>query len=56
MIGSFSTVDGIGFEADPGTRLALDAGSGLESWGVKDPAVVQLPDGSYLMVDVTVIP
>jgi len=36
--------------------LELDLESGFEEEKVKDPAVVQLSDGSYLMVYVTKIP
>jgi hypothetical protein len=34
----------------------MDASSGQESNGVKDPSVVSLPDGSFLMVYATRIP
>lgn len=55
-IGSISTADGTTWTTDPGTRLAMDASSGNESNGVKDPAVVRLADGTYLMVYATRIP
>lgn len=55
-INSFFTTDGITWEADPGTRLGLDHSSGLESWGVMDPAIIRLSDGTYLMIYVTKIP
>lgn len=51
----FST-DGKVWTVEPGKRLEVDAMSGLESTFVKDPAVVQLPDGSYMMFYVTGIP
>ncbi|MGQ9758992.1 MAG: hypothetical protein ACUVQ5_00235 [Candidatus Methanomethylicaceae archaeon] len=53
---SFFTRDGIVWTADSGTRLSLDTSTGLESWGVKDLAVLRLSDGSYFMVYVTEIP
>lgn len=34
----------------------MDSATGLESNGVKDPAVVELADGQYLMVYVSAIP
>lgn len=55
-IGSVSTADGTTWTADPGTRLSMDASSGQESNGVKDPAVASLPDGTFLMVYATRIP
>jgi hypothetical protein len=55
-IRSFVTSDGYRWEAEDGIRLALDTSSGLEKSFVKDAAVVQLVDGTYFMVYVTVIP
>lgn len=55
-IGSVSTADGTTWTADPGTRLTMDASSGKEGNGVKDPAVATLPDGTSLMVYATRIP
>ncbi len=55
-IRSFFSKDGATWTADPGVRLALDASSGLESKYVKDPSVIRLKDGTYLMVYVTQIP
>ncbi len=56
VINSFFTVDGVTWTPEPGTRLEMDPAAGLESGGVKDAAVAQLPDGSFLMVYVTEIP
>lgn len=55
-IRSYFSKDGTTWTADPGIRLALDASSGLESEYVKDPSVIRLTDGTYLMVYVTQIP
>lgn len=55
-IRSYFSPDGSTWTADPGVRLALDASSGLESEYVKDPSVIRLKDGTYLMVYVTQIP
>jgi hypothetical protein len=55
-IRSFVTSDGYTWEAEPGVRLSLDTSAGLESEFVKDAAVIRLPDGTYLMVYVTLIP
>lgn len=55
-IRSFSSKDGAAWTAEPGVRLALDTSGGLESAYVKDPAVIKLSDGTYLMVYVTQIP
>jgi len=53
VINSFFTTDGVTWIPDPGTRLEMDASTGLESEGVKDAAVVRLPDGSFFMIYVT---
>lgn len=53
---SVFTDDGITWQLDDGVRLEVDESAGLESYGVKDPAVAQLPDGRYLMIYSTVIP
>lgn len=55
-IRSFTSSDGYTWTADDGVRLEPDQSSGLEGDFVKDPAVIQLEDGSYLMVYVTAIP
>jgi len=55
-IRSLFTADGVTWTVDPGNRLELNASNGLESVGVKDPAVTRLPDGRYLMVYATIIP
>lgn len=55
-IRSFTSTDGTTWTADEGVRLELDESSGLESQHVKDPGVVQLSDGTYLMVYSTQIP
>ncbi len=56
IINSAFTTDGERWVTDEDPRLEVDESSGLESDFVKDPAVVRLEDGSYLMVYVTVIP
>ncbi len=55
-IRSYFSADGATWTADPGVRLALDASSGLEDEYVKDPSVIRLQDGTYLMAYVTQIP
>lgn len=55
-IRSFWSTDGETWAAEDGVRLSLDASGGLESEYVKDPAVIRLEDGTYLMVYVTQIP
>ena len=55
-INSMFSTDGEQWEAESGTRLKVDSTSRAESDFVKDPAVIRLGDGSYLMVYVTVIP
>lgn len=55
-IRSLTTNDGYVWMPEPGARLTVDETSGLEEEFVNDPAVVQLPDGSYMMVYVTRIP
>jgi hypothetical protein len=55
-IGSVFSTDGFTWTVEPVARLTLDATSGKESLGVKDPAVTLLPDGSALMVYSTRIP
>lgn len=56
IIVSFFSKDGENWTAEDGVRLALNHTSGYETGVLKDPAVVQLPDGSFLMVYVTKIP
>jgi hypothetical protein len=52
---AFST-NGTSWTADPGRRLSLDVSTGKESSALKDPAVVRLDDGTYLMAYSTRIP
>lgn len=54
-IRSFTTTDGATLVADTQLLLALDDARG-EHIFIKDPAVVQLNDGTYLMVYATAIP
>lgn len=54
-IRSVFTAAGVEWTIDPGNRLELDTANGLESVGVKDPAVTRLPDGRYMMVYSTII-
>lgn len=54
--GSFFSTDGLTWEKEPGMRLTYDPQSSLEGEYIKDPAIQQLPDGTYLMVYVTRIP
>jgi len=55
---SFFTRDGITWEAEPGIRLDADGPDSLEmpGFGVLDPAIGRLKDGTYLMVYTTRIP
>ncbi len=53
---SVFTADGQTWQLEDGVRLELNESSALEAVGVKDPAVIQLPDGRYLMIYSTVIP
>lgn len=55
-IRSIFTIDGITWTPDSGSRLTLDVTTGKESWSVKEPAVVKLSNGTYLMVYSTAIP
>lgn len=55
-IRSLWSEDGTSWAEEDGTRLALDPSSELESEYVKDPAVIRLADGTYLMVYATQIP
>jgi len=54
-IKSFSTNDGISWSVEAGARITF-GGSSLEGSYLKDPAVIKLQDGTYLMVYVTRIP
>ncbi len=54
VIYSFFSADGHSWIPEPGVRLGLEE-TPLESNGVKDAAVAQLADGSWLMVYVTEI-
>jgi hypothetical protein len=55
-IASFFSPDGVSWSADAGDRLRGDESNGLEKRGVKDPAVAELADGTFLMVYVSQIP
>lgn len=55
-IRSFTTTNGADLTPDPAVLLALDASVTAERTFIKDPAVVRLSDGGYLMVYSTVIP
>lgn len=55
-IRSFFSTDGASWTAEPGKRLAFDPNSAVEGDYIKDPAVLRLPDNTYLMVYVTKIP
>ena len=55
-IRSLFSTDGVNWTVEDGNRLDLDESAGLETNEVKDPSVVQLADGSYLMFYVTGIP
>ena len=50
------SVDGETWALDSAPLLEVDESTGLESEGVKDPAVARLPDGRYLLVYGTIIP
>ncbi len=54
-IHSFFTTDGSAWDAE-GLSLAFDENSEIEKTHVKDSSVVELPDGTFLMVYVTQIP
>ncbi|HIG17477.1 MAG TPA: hypothetical protein EYQ31_09420 [Candidatus Handelsmanbacteria bacterium] len=54
-IGSMFSTDGTTWESE-GLRLELDTSSELEADFVKDPGIVRLPDGTYLMVYATNVP
>lgn len=54
---SFVTTDGLNWEDEGNVYLSYEEGKNpLEGFYIKDPAVVQLPDGSYFMVYVTRVP
>ncbi len=55
-IRSILTRDGLHFDLEPGARLALEPKVESEKDHVKDPAVVRLADGSYVMVYVAGTP
>ena len=55
-IRSFFSTDGSNWTLEDGVRLAHDPNSPLEDSYIKDPAVLRLADGTYLMVYVTRIP
>ncbi|PHX84583.1 MAG: hypothetical protein CK538_11255 [Opitutia bacterium] len=53
---SFFSRDGRNWTAEKGIRLALDDKSSLGGAQIKDPSVLRLADGSYLMVYVARLP
>lgn len=54
---SFTTQDGLNWEDDGYSYLKYEEGvNSLEGFYIKDPSVIQLNDGSYLMVYVTRAP
>ena len=54
---SFVTTDGLTWEDEGNLYLSYEEGKNpLEGFYIKDPAVVQLPDGSFFMVYVTRAP
>lgn len=55
ILSMFST-DGYQWTLEPGIRLDVDASTRIESEYAIDAAVAQLPDGSYSMAFVTLIP
>ena len=55
-IKSFTTTNGQTLTAESGQRLAFDSSNSQESSFVKDAAVVELSDGTYLMTYVSEIP
>ncbi|MFC4159472.1 exo-alpha-sialidase [Chitinimonas lacunae] len=55
-IRSFLTSDGVSFTAESGTRLRWESSHSSEGSYIKDPALQRLPDGTVLMLYVSVIP
>lgn len=55
-IDSWTSEDGFTWVMDEGARLVFDGSSDMEKNFVKDPAVVQLEDGIYMMFYITAIP
>ncbi|MSR86372.1 exo-alpha-sialidase [Candidatus Woesearchaeota archaeon] len=55
-IDSWTTEEGFTWIQDEGVRLSYDGSSDLEKNFVKDPAVIQLEDGSYMMFYISAIP
>lgn len=53
---SLFTENGETWTQEDGIRLEMEPSAGLEAEGVKDPAVVQLPSGNWLMIYVSMIP
>jgi hypothetical protein len=53
---SFFSADGNSWTLEDGERMTLDESNGLESAYIKDPAIIQVANGQYLMVYVSVIP
>ncbi len=55
-IDSWTSEDGFTWIMDEGVRLVYDKENKMEKNFVKDPAVVQLEDGTYMMFYITAIP
>lgn len=53
---SFTSSDGLNWSQEPGVRLSYDDSNELEGFYIKDPSVVRLDDGTYLMIYVTRAP
>ncbi len=53
---SWTSEDGFTWTIEQGTRLEYDEENSLEKNFVKDPAVIQLQDGSYMMFYISAIP
>ncbi len=53
---SWTSEDGFTWTQDEGIRLEYDEENEMEKKFVKDPAVVQLDDGTYMMFYITAIP
>ncbi len=55
-IDSWTSEDGFTWVMDEGARLVFDGTSAMERMFVKDPAVTQLDDGTYMMFYISAIP
>jgi hypothetical protein len=53
---SFLTTNGLQWTTEPTICMKYTPGSALESTYIKDPAILKMPDGSYFMVYVSLIP